>query len=133
MPDGKFDFVLSLITLQHIPPPLVEGYLTEFLRVLAPGGMAYFQMAAGPVIPENQAGGLRQLVRGLLPAPVLARIRTLRTGLRARKTGGYEVHGIPRPRMEQLILEREGRLVNVSEDRLAGPEWTSFTYTVLKG
>ena len=33
-PDGYFDFIYSRITLQHIPPPRVQSYLKEFLRVL---------------------------------------------------------------------------------------------------
>jgi SAM-dependent methyltransferase len=43
--DGVFDFVFSLLVLQHMPPSLAEGYMREFVRVLKPGGIGYFQMA----------------------------------------------------------------------------------------
>ncbi len=42
--DGSFDLVFSLITLQHIPPPLIERYLTEFARIVRPEGLIYFQL-----------------------------------------------------------------------------------------
>ena len=42
---GTFDFVLSLIVLQHMPSgQAAPGYLAEFLRVLRPGGLLVFQI-----------------------------------------------------------------------------------------
>jgi SAM-dependent methyltransferase len=46
--DG-FDFIYSVITLQHMPQDLQYGYVTEFVRVLRRGGVAVFQ------IPEGQS------------------------------------------------------------------------------
>jgi SAM-dependent methyltransferase len=40
---GNYDFVCSLIALQHIPPKFQYNYLRDFLRLLKPGGVAYFQ------------------------------------------------------------------------------------------
>jgi SAM-dependent methyltransferase len=41
--DGEFDLVYSSLVLQHLPSrDLVCGYVAEFLRVLAPGGVAVF-------------------------------------------------------------------------------------------
>jgi SAM-dependent methyltransferase len=42
--DHSFDFVLSLIVLQHMEPGLMVGYMREFLRVLRPGGIAFFNV-----------------------------------------------------------------------------------------
>ena len=42
--DESFDFILALIVLQHMEPRLMRGYLREFLRVLRPGGVAYFNI-----------------------------------------------------------------------------------------
>ncbi len=42
--DGAFDFTFSHLVLQHMPPTLAERYMTEFVRVLKPGGTGYFQM-----------------------------------------------------------------------------------------
>ena len=43
-PDGHFDLIISIITLQHINPRIVKNYLREFMRVLSSGGIAYFQV-----------------------------------------------------------------------------------------
>ncbi len=41
--DDSFDFLFSILVLQHMPPSLAERYLREFVRVLKPGGIGYFQ------------------------------------------------------------------------------------------
>ena len=43
--DGSFDFVLSLIVLQHVPGREAKlRYVAEFVRVLRPGGLLHFQL-----------------------------------------------------------------------------------------
>ena len=32
--DGCFDFILSMLVLQHMEPQLMRGYMREFVRVL---------------------------------------------------------------------------------------------------
>ena len=45
----KFDLVCSLITLQHIPgKAVIKKYLQEFLRILKPDGILYFQLPSVP-------------------------------------------------------------------------------------
>jgi SAM-dependent methyltransferase len=39
-----FDFVYSDIVLQHLEPALILRYLTEFFRILSPGGVLVFQL-----------------------------------------------------------------------------------------
>jgi SAM-dependent methyltransferase len=41
--DNQFDFILSLIVLQHMRPDYAKKYIAEFLRLLAPGGLLLFQ------------------------------------------------------------------------------------------
>jgi SAM-dependent methyltransferase len=45
-PDGSFSFVASFIVLQHIEPRYARKYIAEFIRVLAPGGVAAFHVPA---------------------------------------------------------------------------------------
>lgn len=42
-PSGQYDFICSMIALQHIPPRFQRGYIADFVRLLKPGGVAYFQ------------------------------------------------------------------------------------------
>jgi len=52
-PSGSFDFIYSNIVLQHIEPELSERYVREFVRILANGGLAMFQVPSAFVgIPE---------------------------------------------------------------------------------
>jgi SAM-dependent methyltransferase len=51
---GTFDFVYSRIVLQHMAPEFAKSYITEFIRLLAPGGLTAFQVPAGP--PGTVAG-----------------------------------------------------------------------------
>lgn len=44
--DASFDGIVSIIVLQHIPPPHNRRYIAEFVRVLKPGGVAVFQVPA---------------------------------------------------------------------------------------
>jgi len=42
-PSGKYDFICSMIALQHIPKKFQRNYIGDFLRLLKPGGVAFFQ------------------------------------------------------------------------------------------
>ncbi len=44
LPDAHFDLVYCVLVLQHLPRPVIDGYLAEFLRVLQPGGTAVVQV-----------------------------------------------------------------------------------------
>jgi len=65
IPDASVDIVYSSLVLQHMPPELARGYLAEFVRVLAPGGVAIFQVASRPT------RSLKGLIFRLAPWPVL--------------------------------------------------------------
>ncbi|HET9051576.1 MAG TPA: class I SAM-dependent methyltransferase, partial [Candidatus Dormibacteraeota bacterium] len=41
-PDGSCDLLCSFLVLQHIPTEIALGYVSEFVRVLRPGGVAVF-------------------------------------------------------------------------------------------
>jgi SAM-dependent methyltransferase len=52
--DGVFDFVYSVIVLQHIAPEFTAAYLREFTRVLAPGGVLVFQLPSHLLASDEQ-------------------------------------------------------------------------------
>ncbi len=51
--DGAFDLVYSDIVLQHIAPQFSALYVREFTRILAPGGVAVFQLPDHPLAPDE--------------------------------------------------------------------------------
>lgn len=67
--DASVDLVYSVITLHHMPAPLQLGYIDEFMRVLAPCGVAVFQIASG------YSRDWRGFAYRLLPNRVLAPLR----------------------------------------------------------
>jgi len=70
--DGSADTLVCYLVLQHLPDrEVVEAYLREFARVLAPGGAAYVQV---PVL--GRAGRLWRGLRG----PLIALGRRPETG-----------------------------------------------------
>ena len=54
-PDGTFDFVYTAHVLQHMEPRFSRRYVDEFFRLLAPGGMALFEMVTEPVVGATEA------------------------------------------------------------------------------
>lgn len=50
--DGTFDFVYSNIVLQHVGPAAAKAYIREFLRLLAPSGVAMFQLPSENIREE---------------------------------------------------------------------------------
>jgi SAM-dependent methyltransferase len=46
--DDSFDFIYSNLVLQHMQPDYSKNYIKEFVRVLAPGGIAFFQLPGLP-------------------------------------------------------------------------------------
>ena len=65
--DNSFDFVLTLIVLQHMRPDYSAAYLREFLRVLRPGGVLFFQIPIEPLLRN---------VTAVRPSTVAARARS---------------------------------------------------------
>ena len=52
-PDNKFDFILSMLTLQHLEVKYAKQYIKEFVRILKPGGLMVFQIPDHPIEIER--------------------------------------------------------------------------------
>jgi SAM-dependent methyltransferase len=113
-PDASFDLVYSNIVLQHIHPRFSCAYIREFARLLAPGGIAAFQI---PECPANTPVGLAMRV---VPVPLLRPLRKM------------DMYGVP-PAKVEAILESGGlRLASAYPDQAAGPNWKSYFYIAVK-
>ncbi len=118
--DGSFDFVLSLIVLQHMKPELMRGYLREFVRILRPGGVAYFQIPerfvpAEPLPPEAWRASLTLV--GTIPPLAVGRMAPLRVRVRNESS-------VPWPTSAQLRVgdhwrAPDGRMVVLDDARAA--------------
>jgi SAM-dependent methyltransferase len=108
--DASVDLVYSVITLHHIPAALQRGYVREFLRVLAPGGMAVFQIASG------YARDWRGLGYRLLPNRVLA---PLRRRLHASRAAA-ELHVVAESDIAAIVAGAQRRILHAVNVDSAG-------------
>jgi SAM-dependent methyltransferase len=112
----SFDLVLSRITLQHMPPDLARGYVSEFIRVASGGGAVVFQLVAGRrhATGADRAEGFRRKLRKLRRTPIKG-MKLVVQHLTRRK---MEMYCTPRDEVERWIREAGGRVVDVA--RLGG-------------
>jgi len=112
--DASVDFVYSSITLQHIPARLAAGYVDEFFRVLAPGGIAVFQFVDGP--DES----LRGKVFGNVSNRWLNPLRRLAW----RRQAVFEMHSLEEAKLAALLKRRpQLQLLEAVDDQAAGAGW----------
>jgi SAM-dependent methyltransferase len=127
-PDASFTFIYSNITLQHIPPPLAMGYISEFIRLMRSDGLAVFQL---PSHFRSPALGFRRWLGS--KAPALHRIyRRLSHGGAPPPASPYLMHWIPLRRIRSLVRAAGGTIAAVDRDHSAPPEWVSYRYYVRK-
>jgi SAM-dependent methyltransferase len=119
--DGSYDFILSIVVFQHMSNDLKAGYLREFVRVLAPGGVAMFTVPSHADL--SPIGILRRL-----PNPVQNVYRRRRYGYPAV----MEFHTYRRRRVERDLGQAGGQVLAVLPDDTAGPPFTSYLYVVTK-
>jgi SAM-dependent methyltransferase len=114
-PGSSFGFIYSNIVLQHMAPAYALGYVSEFMRVLRPGGTLVFQLPL-----RAQYSGLRLLLKRLTPKPLLRLYRKIRYGKGGEEAPEIEMNGVP----ESEVL---GRLQGASKiESQAGWYWVQL-------
>lgn len=114
--DASIDLVYSCMTLQHIPADLALGYVAEFLRVLAPGGVAAFQFV----------GGTDRSWRGRLFSALPNRWLNPLRRVAWRRQAVFEMHVLEESRLQDLLARDCAlRLLAAVDDGAAGPGWSS--------
>ncbi len=118
--DDAFGLVYSSIVLQHMRPEYALGYISEFLRVTAPGGLVVIG------VPERhvELRG-RQRVVDMLRAQMHAVRRSLAVGTRLRQrrlkiaaspepAGTMEMHAVPEDEIRLLAGRRGADVLDVA-------------------
>ncbi|GAC1474484.1 MAG: hypothetical protein PVSMB3_11680 [Candidatus Dormibacteraceae bacterium] len=124
--DASFTFIYSNITLQHIPPAIGVGYISEFIRVLRGDGLAVFQL---PSHFESIALRFRRSLGAKVPA--LHRVyRDLWHGGAPPAPSPYPMYEIHVNRIRSHIRAAGGEIVAMDRDHSAPPEWVSYRYYV---
>jgi SAM-dependent methyltransferase len=107
----EFDTFVSIIVLQHNPPPLIAFMLNQVFRKLRPAGIAYFQV---PTYGLNYEFDLSRYLDKEMPA------------------GVPEMHALPQPVLFRLIEHAGCELIEIREDRAGGPHMVSNRLLVRK-
>ena len=124
-PNEHFDFLYSSITLQHMPPELIRGYLAEFVRVLRRGGVLMFQLPETPRRPPNPNRLFHTL--GVLGSRVLRRLRTTLS-----RAPTMDMYGLPRTEVAQILQRHGCAAPRIEPSTLAGVDWVSWLYVVTR-
>jgi SAM-dependent methyltransferase len=114
-PGGRYDFVYSSRTLQHMKPRYSRRYIGELVRVLAPGGVLVFHLPTKIVAPSRW-------YKRPLPWSVRQWV--------VRQRQLPEMHGVPESKVEQTIEAAGGQLLQT--DHPPGDPLESRRYTVTK-
>lgn len=93
---NSYDFVLSLIVLQHIPLPHSLQFVSEFMRILRPGGVAVFQVP----VEDHRNPSFIQRLRSFL------RIRERLALLGIGKGFHMDMHVIPDIRIRKAAIQQ---------------------------
>ena len=121
--DASVDLVWCVIVLQHLAPRHALRYVAEFGRVLAPGGVAMFQV---PDRTRAWSTRTRNALRGLAPE-LFRTVRRLR-GLAPI----IEMHTV-RPRAVRAACASAGlRLIAELPDDAAAPSYDSVLYVAVR-
>lgn len=121
--DSSVDFIYSCMTLQHIPSELALGYVEEFLRVLAPGGVASFQFVAG------HDASWRGRLFARLPNRWLNPLRRIVW----RRNAVFEMHVLDEALLRDLLEQRgDLKLIATSDDAAAGIGWQGRRWYVAR-
>jgi 2-polyprenyl-3-methyl-5-hydroxy-6-metoxy-1,4-benzoquinol methylase len=127
--DGSFDFVLTLICLQHMEPRYSRRYLAEFARIVSPGGVLYFQLPASMTTATRLRRTLGAVAQRLGLGALLRLLRKQPT-----KPSAYVMEMYAQPAREVVAyLESVGFTVRSAErDSLTGNDFVSYRYVAIR-
>jgi len=97
---SDIDFVISVITLQHNPPPIIALLLRKILGALKPEGIAFIQLAT------YRNGYFFEAERYF----------------RSPEENKIEMHFLPQPRIFEIINSANCICLEVREDAMVGDE-----------
>ena len=112
-PDHTFDFVYSVLVLQHIPVRYELAYIREFIRVVKPGGVVVFQVL--------EPAFLRRLAPEML-VRIYRRWQNLLISL----------YGVSEGRATRAVQEAGGEILRVHRKGSGSSRWQSLRFFVTK-
>lgn len=130
----QFDFILSLLVLQHMKPEYAKNYIKEFVRILKPGGILFFQLPTTFVYPGEsmQKRNLMQKIKSKLKRWG----RNIRQEIISygRQTSPImEMYGIPEEEMTTFLNTLDVEILNIVTEKGQAMQWNNNQYILKKG
>jgi len=107
----RFNIWFSRLVLQHNSPPLIALILKRAFSLLASGGIALFQV---PIDAPGYRFNVKEYMKTLGP------------------TGEFEMHALPQQVILDLARGAGCRVLELNEDAVSGPPWTSRLFVLRK-
>jgi len=123
-PDNHFDFIYSVITLQHISPEYSKNYIKEFIRILRPNGLLIFQLPH-----KIKVVNLKTLFLHIAPKVL---IELFNSQVKYRSKPKIDMYEVKRNSVIEIIKSNGAKIVKITEDQSAGRERVSYRYCVTK-
>ncbi len=125
--DETFDLIFSLACLQHMPPPMAAGYITEFARICRHDGIVAFQLPSRA--PRfTWAARFRKTLIDRLPFNWGRRYRQWRHG----SSVVFDMYFTPAATVEATAAAAGLKLIHREPDALAGATTEGFFYIFRK-
>jgi 2-polyprenyl-3-methyl-5-hydroxy-6-metoxy-1,4-benzoquinol methylase len=123
--DQSFDFILTKLVLQHMPPRYIRGYLRELLGRLSPGGVFVFQLPT----PSRELAPVGSGIKMYLPMALIIVYRKLRRALTFPR---MESHGLSKDEVLTLVRAAGCTVAEIRSDASHGTDRDGFQYVVTR-
>lgn len=125
--NNYFDMIYASIVLQHISDTnIIKSYISEFVRILVPGGLLVFQLPS--YIPQN----MRIQIGAMEFSDLRQKGQDAKFLYEKRKLNPIKMNFIPQEIVLSLLKSKNTKILKVKHDGMAGDGIQSKTYFVSK-
>ena len=121
--DKTFDFVYTELVLQHMHPKASSRYISEFFRVLRPGGVTLFQIPSGR---RYTPGSIHERLYSFSRGPLKRWWKRLRGKI------PVEMHHINVAQVKEIIADAGGQLIDARQAGSKRMTRTSYLYCAVR-
>jgi ubiquinone/menaquinone biosynthesis C-methylase UbiE len=124
--DGSFDFVFSVLVLQHLPTrSMILGFIGEFVRVAKENGVIVFQVPIN--VPLRRRIQLRRRLWTVLSFLAVPKSWLFKAGL-----APIQINGVSQQQVEGVATSKGARVQAVERYDATEGEFHSYYYFIVK-
>jgi SAM-dependent methyltransferase len=124
--DRTFDFVFSVLVLQHLPTRgMILGFIGEFVRVAKENGVIVFQVPIG--VPLRRRIQLRRRLWAALSFLAIPKSWLFKAGL-----APIQINGVSQQQVEEVATSKGARVQAVERYDASEGEFHSNYYFIVK-